>query len=133
MFFFEIIHGVYPFLKPSGCLLQLMMELESAIHREWLSPLYETAEELLEITTNGNNASIADSGTTLPSVLPWIPQTTAAVALRLLIMDAAIYYSHEQKQLKLKMADTKTNELVEMVCNADYLEVILYNFRECFF
>ena len=102
------------------------MELESSIHREWLSPSYETAEELLEIT-KGNNASMANSETRLPSILPWIPQTTAAVALRLMTMDAAIYYSHEQKQLKLNMADAKANESTERVC-MDHIEVVLLEF-----
>lgn len=73
-----------------GELLQLLTELESAVQRDWLSFPFETTKELLE----------AASMDTVPgsAVLPWVPRTTAAVALRLMAFDCALFYSAEQKR-----------------------------------
>lgn len=70
--------------------MQLLFELESAIQQDWLSRRFESAKEQIE------SASV-DSGT-LSTVLPWVPRTTAAVAMRLLEFDSALYYNAEQKQ-----------------------------------
>lgn len=76
-------------------LLQALTLLESAIRRDHLSPNFETTNELLTISS----AFAADISASLESlnVLPWIPQTTAAVALRLMEFDSAISYSLHQK------------------------------------
>lgn len=67
-------------------LLELLSELESAIHRDWLSRRFEPAKEL------GSDKG-AVSG--MPS---WVPCTTAAVAMRLVELDSALFYSEEQRQ-----------------------------------
>lgn len=69
--------------------------LESAIKRDYLSPTFETTNELLSISS-GFATDISASFEAL-IVLPWIPQTTAAVALRLMEFDSAISYSLHQK------------------------------------
>ncbi|XP_056171007.1 homeobox-DDT domain protein RLT2 isoform X2 [Syzygium oleosum] len=76
-------------------LLQALTLLESAIKRDYLSPNFETTNELLSISS-GFATDISASFEAL-IVLPWIPQTTAAVALRLMEFDSAISYSLHQK------------------------------------
>lgn len=63
--------------------------LEGAIKRDCLSPNFETTSELLGVSTAGPVGSTP--------VLPWIPATTAAVALRVLDFDASISYMTHQK------------------------------------
>lgn len=75
--------------SPSS-LLQLLSELESAIHQDWLSRRFESSKELME---SASIDTVAQS-----AVLPWVPRTTAAVAMRLVEFDSALYYSAEQKQ-----------------------------------
>ncbi|KAK4361141.1 hypothetical protein RND71_020093 [Anisodus tanguticus] len=78
-------------------LLQILTHLERVIKRDYLSANYETAEELMGLCALSRNAS---SGSTCPESVPqllWIPQTTAAVALRLLELDASISYDPQQK------------------------------------
>lgn len=76
-------------------LLQALTLLESAIRRDYLAPNFETTNELLSISS-GFASDISVSLEAL-IVLPWIPQTTAAVALRLMEFDSAISYSLHQK------------------------------------
>lgn len=77
--------------------MQLVTLLESAIKRDCLSPNFETTNELLGSSTPGtgaeNNAGISGS---MP-VLSWVPPTIAAVALRLMDLDASISYMLHQK------------------------------------
>ncbi|XP_012449690.1 homeobox-DDT domain protein RLT1 isoform X3 [Gossypium raimondii] len=72
-------------------LLKLLTQLESAIKRDYLSSNFETTRELLGSSLQSEN----DSSTV--SVLPWIPQTTPAVALRLLELDSSIMYVKPEK------------------------------------
>ncbi|KAB2079221.1 hypothetical protein ES319_A06G217500v1 [Gossypium barbadense] len=72
-------------------LLKLLTQLESAIKRDYLSSNFETTKELLGSSLQSEN----DSSTV--SVLPWIPQTTPAVALRLLELDSSIMYVKPEK------------------------------------
>ncbi|XP_020268550.1 homeobox-DDT domain protein RLT2 isoform X2 [Asparagus officinalis] len=65
-------------------LLQLMTLLENAIKRDFLSPKFETTNELLGSSTRG-------------TVLASVPPSIAAVALRLLDLDASISYVMQQK------------------------------------
>lgn len=76
--------------------LQLLTLLEGAIKRDHLSSNFETTNELL----SSAKVSAAANGTLISGsvpVLPWIPDTTAAVALRLLELDASISYMPQQK------------------------------------
>ncbi|CAN4084106.1 unnamed protein product [Withania somnifera] len=87
-------------------LLQILTQLEGVIKRDYLSADYETAEELMGLCALSRNASCE---ATYPESLqlPWIPQTTSAVALRLLEFDASISYDPQQRteaELKNKVA-----------------------------
>ncbi|XP_012449710.1 homeobox-DDT domain protein RLT1 isoform X1 [Gossypium raimondii] len=72
-------------------LLKLLTQLESAIKRDYLSSNFETTRELLGSSFQSENDSSTDS------VLPWIPQITPAVALRLLELDSSIMYVKQEK------------------------------------
>uniref|UniRef100_A0A1D1XSU5 Reticulocyte-binding protein 2 a n=1 Tax=Anthurium amnicola TaxID=1678845 RepID=A0A1D1XSU5_9ARAE len=76
-------------------LLQLLTLLEGALKRDYLSSNYETTNELLSVIMPDyvNNVTLPGS----VNVLPWIPQTTAAVGLRLMELDASISYMLHQK------------------------------------
>ncbi|PSR98600.1 Homeobox-DDT domain protein [Actinidia chinensis var. chinensis] len=87
-------------------LLQMLTEFEAAIKRAYLSTNFETTEELLASSALSGRVvcDSANPGSVLQ--LPWIPLTTAAVALRLLELDGSISYSPRQK---VELLDT--NEL----------------------
>lgn len=71
--------------------------MEGAIKRDYLSSNFETTDELLD---SSNPIGFAATNFTLSesvTILPWIPHTTAAVALRLMEFDAAISYTLQQK------------------------------------
>jgi hypothetical protein len=74
---------------------QLLTVLEGAIIPDRLSSDFETTSECL------NSQVIAPQNPVLPagfaSVLPWVPDTTSAVMLRVLDLDSAILYVQNQK------------------------------------
>ncbi|KAG0573424.1 hypothetical protein KC19_VG177600 [Ceratodon purpureus] len=76
--------------------LQALTNLENIIEREWLSSTYETTEE---ITSTGTRAGSFGSQGPVPF---WVPPTTAAVALRIRLLDNAIAYSQEAKEVREK-------------------------------
>ncbi|KAJ6851845.1 homeobox-DDT domain protein RLT2 isoform X2 [Iris pallida] len=78
-------------------LLQLVTLLEGAIKRECLSSNYETTSELLSSAKAGFLVEDIASVSGSVSVLPWVADSTAAVALRLLDLDASISYMLHQK------------------------------------
>ncbi|KAJ8545489.1 hypothetical protein K7X08_018072 [Anisodus acutangulus] len=78
-------------------LLQILTQLEGVIKRDYLSADYETAEELRGLCALSRNAACASTFPESVPQLPWIPQTTGAVALRLLELDASISYDPQQK------------------------------------
>ncbi|XP_076957084.1 homeobox-DDT domain protein RLT1-like [Bidens hawaiensis] len=90
-------------------LLQVLTQFESVIKRDYLSLEFETTEELLG--TAGLSGRVGSSAGPVP-VLPWIPQTTAAVSLRLLELDGLISYTPEQKA-ELKMVHEANDHVVE--------------------
>ena len=59
------------------------------------------------------------------SVLPWIPHTTSAVALRLMELDSAILYTPDQKLESLKEAEARqfivSIEFIILFFWSDYL------------
>ncbi|XP_031487824.1 homeobox-DDT domain protein RLT2-like isoform X2 [Nymphaea colorata] len=92
-------------------LLQVLMMLEAAVKRDFLSQSFETAKELL----GSAGHSYAPDGSFVPgslTVLPWIPRTTAAVALRLLEFDASISYTMHQRLGAQR--DKETEEFVRV-------------------
>lgn len=79
----------------AGDLLQILTLLEGAIKREYLISNYETTNELLGAVSNSNLDGMA-------AVLPWVPHTTSAVALRLMELDRSLCYTQQQKADSLK-------------------------------
>ncbi|OWM78674.1 hypothetical protein CDL15_Pgr002845 [Punica granatum] len=77
----------------AGDLLQALTLLESAIKRDYLSSKFETTTEVLGLSSPINVFSVNKN---VP-LLPWVPKTTAAVALRLMELDSAISYTLNQK------------------------------------
>ncbi|KAJ7968610.1 Homeobox domain-containing protein/DDT domain-containing protein [Quillaja saponaria] len=78
-------------------LLQILTVCEKALLRDFLSSNFSTTEELLRLSTMPGNAAHASKDPESVPVLPWVPQTTAAVALRLFELDASISYIQHEK------------------------------------
>ncbi|KAF7805973.1 homeobox-DDT domain protein RLT2 isoform X1 [Senna tora] len=78
-------------------LLEILTILEDGIKRDYLASNFKTTSELLGsvIFSGCHNDSI--SAERIP-ILPWVPHTTSAVALRLLELDMTTFYTLEQKQ-----------------------------------
>ncbi|KAK6919122.1 Homeobox domain [Dillenia turbinata] len=74
-------------------LLQILSVLETILKGNFLSSNFETTNELLG-SSNASESAVLNGSV---CVLPWIPQTAAAVALRLLELDASISYMPHQK------------------------------------
>ena len=75
----------------------MLTVLEGALRRDYLSSNFETTVELLKSDTQdfADQNSIAHPGSAV--VLPWVPNTAAAVTLRLLDLDSAVSYTLDQK------------------------------------
>lgn len=78
-------------------MLQILTQIEVAIKRDYLSADFETTEELLHYCASSIGAyyEFAHPGS-IPQ-LPWIPKTTASVAMKLLELDASISYVKQKK------------------------------------
>uniref|UniRef100_A0A5B7A7I4 Homeobox-DDT domain protein RLT1 n=1 Tax=Davidia involucrata TaxID=16924 RepID=A0A5B7A7I4_DAVIN len=78
-------------------LLQILTQFEGFIRRDCLLSNFETTEELLGCCPlSGRDVCDSANPGSVPQ-LPWIPHTTAAVALRLLELDGSISYLPHQK------------------------------------
>ncbi|GAA0149081.1 homeodomain transcription factor [Lithospermum erythrorhizon] len=77
-------------------ILQALTLFEGAVKRSFLSSDYESTNELFR-SRDLTRSSFNYSSLKLVPVLPWIPETTSAVALRLMEFDKSIYYTLEQK------------------------------------
>lgn len=66
------------------------------IRKDFLSQDFETTDELL----GSNNSAIlrASEDCSTVSVLPWLPETTSGVALRLMELDTSLHYLLSQKE-----------------------------------
>nr|GMD93116.1 homeobox-DDT domain protein RLT1 [Ipomoea batatas] len=73
-------------------LLQILTQLEGFVKQDYLSSNFETTKELLR-----HYASSRAPACQSVSQLPWIPLTTAAVALRLFEFDASVSFDPEPK------------------------------------
>jgi len=70
---------------------------ERVLKRDFLSSNFATTEELLgSCTQSGSSLHDFSDPRSIP-VLPWIPQTLTAVALRLFELDASIIYLKQEK------------------------------------
>lgn len=76
---------------------QILTLLEVGMKRDYLSSNYETSSELLSSSDRSGCAAHDFFNTETVPVLPWLPQTTAAVALRIIEFDASISYMLHQK------------------------------------
>ncbi|CAL8146684.1 unnamed protein product [Prunus armeniaca] len=108
-------------------LLQILTLLETAVKRDFLSSNFAATEELLG---TGKQSEVfvpdfLDSGSV--PLLPWIPHTTAAVALRLHEMDSSITHIQLEKaepngdkevkeylKLPMRLAPLKESEQTEV-------------------
>ncbi|CAN8313497.1 unnamed protein product [Cochlearia groenlandica] len=86
-------------------LLQILTSLESAIKKESLSSNFISAKELMEDDDDDDDDSV------LVDVLPWIPKTVSAVALRLSDLDASIIYVKPEKPEIIPEDDNEQNSL----------------------
>ncbi|XP_077212458.1 homeobox-DDT domain protein RLT2-like [Tasmannia lanceolata] len=77
-------------------IFQLLTLLEGAVKRDCLSSNFETTKELMGSSTLECAVDYSSLPETVP-VLPWVPSTTAAVALRLLEVDSSIIYMLHKK------------------------------------
>ncbi|WCJ27093.1 Homeobox-DDT domain protein RLT1 [Euphorbia peplus] len=78
-------------------LMQVLTVLESAIKRDCLSANFEMTKELLGSSSWSQSALFGSVDLGSVKVLPWIPKTTSAVALRLFDVDASITYIKQEK------------------------------------
>ncbi|XP_065878356.1 homeobox-DDT domain protein RLT1 isoform X2 [Euphorbia lathyris] len=78
-------------------LLQVLTVLESAVKRDCLSTNFEMTKELLGSSSSLQSALFGSADLGSVTVLPWIPKTTAAVALRLFDLDASVTYIKQEK------------------------------------
>ncbi|CAN0915229.1 Homeobox-DDT domain protein RLT2 [Linum grandiflorum] len=74
--------------------LQALTVLETALRKDYLSSNFETTSELLGLPDPPGFDAATIS---MVPLLPWLPRTTAAVALRVLEFDASIAYILQQK------------------------------------
>ncbi|XP_038683362.1 homeobox-DDT domain protein RLT2-like isoform X2 [Tripterygium wilfordii] len=73
-------------------LFQVLTLLERAVKGNYLSSNFETTRELLDSSELLDSAPSYSSFPEAVTVLPWLPQTTAAVALRVMEFDSSISY-----------------------------------------
>ncbi|XP_065874939.1 homeobox-DDT domain protein RLT2 [Euphorbia lathyris] len=83
-------------------LLQVLTLLEGSTKRDYMSSNFETTSELLGSDDLSRSAVYDFSRMQKVPVLPWLPRTTAAVALRVLELDSSIWYTLHQKAESLK-------------------------------
>ncbi|CAI8591100.1 unnamed protein product [Vicia faba] len=73
-------------------LLQMLTLFEKALKRDFLSPNFSTTDELLGLCKMSERAAHASADPESVDLLPWVPQTTAALSLRLFEFDSSISY-----------------------------------------
>ncbi|XP_057507040.1 homeobox-DDT domain protein RLT2-like isoform X2 [Actinidia eriantha] len=78
-------------------LLQILTLLEGAVKKDFLSSNFETTKELLGSCNRTESAANISLNPEIIAVLPWVPQTSSAVTLRLMELDASISYMLHQK------------------------------------
>uniref|UniRef100_A0A5B7A597 Homeobox-DDT domain protein RLT2 n=1 Tax=Davidia involucrata TaxID=16924 RepID=A0A5B7A597_DAVIN len=78
-------------------LLQVLTLMEGVMKRDFLSSNFETTNELLGSHNPTDFAANNPPCPKMVSVLPWVPRTTSAVALRLMELDSSISYMLHQK------------------------------------
>ncbi|XP_073301309.1 homeobox-DDT domain protein RLT1-like [Primulina huaijiensis] len=114
-------------------LLQLLTQFEGTIKRDYLSAEFETTEELLCYCASSRGATYEFTCPGSVPQLPWIPETTAAVALRLFELDSSIFYtpnqkaeSHEEKKVETLTKSSLGQALSNDVKRTERLEFDKY-------
>ncbi|XP_061341547.1 homeobox-DDT domain protein RLT1 isoform X2 [Gastrolobium bilobum] len=80
-------------------LLQILTLFERALRRDFLSSNFSPTDELLGSSSVSENAANTCFDPESVAVLPWVPQTTAALSLRLFEIDSSIsYVKHERPE-----------------------------------
>lgn len=87
--------------------------LERAVKLDFLLSNFETTDELLISKQETASTISAQSG--LVPVLPWVPYTSAAVALRLLDLDFSISYMLNQKLESRKEREKEGDNIVSLI------------------
>ncbi|KAL9252121.1 Homeobox-DDT domain protein RLT2-like protein [Drosera capensis] len=85
-------------------ILQVLSLWEGAVKKDFLSSDFQTTKELLASSKVPASASNFTFDLGSASVLPWVPHTTAAVALRLIELDSAVSYLLDQKPTSEKVS-----------------------------
>ncbi|GLJ54616.1 hypothetical protein SUGI_1173340 [Cryptomeria japonica] len=105
-------------------LLQIITQLEGAVNRDWLSSTFETTKELLDFISGDTGLEENNLHLSEVPVLPWIPHTTAAVALRLMALDHSLSYSLDQKAEKQAANDFEdTSKILSNVAVKNFQEL----------
>ncbi|KAK2393589.1 homeobox-DDT domain protein RLT1 [Trifolium repens] len=73
-------------------LLQMLTLFEKALRRDFLSSDFSTTDELLGLSSKSKSAVHVSADPESVALPPWIPQTTAALSLRLFEFDSSISY-----------------------------------------
>lgn len=76
---------------------QILTQLEGFVKQDYLSSNFETTKELLRHYASSRALACQSVLSESVSQLPWIPLTTAAVALRLFEFDASVSYDGEPR------------------------------------
>lgn len=97
----------YVLITNKQTLLQILIQFEGGIKRDWLTSDFETTTELNSCTFVGKFVTRSDESVQLP----WIPRTSAAVALRLFELESSIFYNQHQKAEAHKMAEARKFEV----------------------
>lgn len=112
---------------------QILTLLEGAVKSDYLSSNFETSRELI-----GSGDLLTDYGAdNIPNletiaVPPWIPKTTAAVALRLMEFDASICYTLRQNE-DFKRERESRNIIVSMMWDMLFILCYFLGLEICFF
>ncbi|XAR72605.1 hypothetical protein NMG60_11019310 [Bertholletia excelsa] len=77
--------------------LQILTLFEAVVKRDFLSSDFETTSELLGHSGQTESNDCSSPNCDAVHVLPWVPHTSSAVALRLMELDASISYTLQQK------------------------------------
>ncbi|XP_017222566.1 homeobox-DDT domain protein RLT1 isoform X2 [Daucus carota subsp. sativus] len=95
-------------------ILQILIQFEGGIKRDWLASDFETTTELNSCAFPGKIVTQSDKSV---AQLPWLPRTSAAVALRLFELDSSIFYSEHQKAEAYSMTEIAKFELPTKFAN----------------
>lgn len=77
--------------------MQILTLFERALQRDFLSSNFATYDELLRLSGMSVSAAHASTDPESVAVLPWVPQNTAALSLRLFEVDSSISYVQSER------------------------------------